>query len=360
MKSGHLYYASDKAVHDALLQFNFKNSDLKELFLSRGILISPDTDRNAAATYFSRLNHDYYDHQKIAAIFGSDNKKERTTIAHVASTFTDAKLEVVAQAFKEKLEATGSEVSFVWTGKKLEIKVRYEDYNSNKSEFKQTIEREGVFEIETTEEGISIRNPQNKFIDNAKAVLVDILSRNSSGNSLLVREIEMRTLADNKLRTQFFRALLQGLRGYIFKDVTDVYVYNPKIADGGGAADNLGIHITKASLKGEGLLSSPELSGLLKSGFYVCKVVWTTLAASEQSDMYELEAQFSDPENCEKFSYAVKGRYKYNDQGHHNKNRVSCDKTVEKKMLKLIEEGAITALDMVRDEFHGGGADEVK
>jgi len=360
MKSGHLYYASDKAVYDALLQYNFKNSDMKELFLSRGILISPDTGRDAAATFFSRLNHDYYDHQKIASIFGSDNKKERITIAHVVSTFTDAKLEVVAQALKESLESTGSDVKFSWVGKKLEIKIKYEDYNSNKSEFKQTVEREGVFEIESTVDGVSIRNPQNKFIDDARCVLVDLLAKNSGGSPLVVREIEMRTMTDNKLRTQFFRNLLQSLSGYKFKDVTDVYVYNPKIKGGASAADDIGIHITKASLKGEGLLSSPELSGLLKTGFYVCKVVWTTLASSEQSDIYELEAQFSDPEHCEKFSYAIKGRYKFNDQGYHNKNRVSCESSVEKKMLKLLENGAIAALDTVRKEFTGGGPDEIK
>ncbi|MFC3941810.1 hypothetical protein CCU68_07760 [Pseudomonas gingeri NCPPB 3146 = LMG 5327] len=360
MKSGHLYYASDKAVYDALLQYNFKNADMKELFLSRGILISPDTERDTSAMYFSRLNHDYYDHQKIAGIFGSDNRRERSTIAHLANTFSESKLEVVAQALKEKLEETGSEVKFVWVGKKMEIRIKYEDYNSNKSEFKQTVEREGVFEIESTDEGVSIRSPQNNFIDGAKSILVDLLAKNSGGSTIVVKEIEMRSIADNKLRTQFFRGLMQSLSGYVFKDVTDVYVFNPKISGGASSSDDIGIHITKASLKGEGLLSSPELSSLLKTGFYVCKVIWTTLAASEKSDIYELEAQFSDPEHCEKFSYAVRGRYKFNDKEFHNKNRTPCEATVEKKMLKLLESGAIAALEAVRKEFTGSGSDEVK
>lgn len=360
MKSGHLYYASDKAVYDALLQYNFKNSDMKDLFLSRGIIISPDTERDAAALYFSRLNHDYYDHQKIAAIFGAGVKKERISVAHVSNSFSDAKLEVVAQGLKEHLEATGSEVKFTWVGKKLEIEIKYEEYNSNKSEFKQAVERHAVIEIDTSVDGISIRNPQNKFIDSAKETLVDILAKNNGGAELIVKEIQMRTLVNNKLRTQFFRNLLQSLAGYKFKDVTDVYVYNPKIKGAASDDDDIGIHITKASLKGEGLLSSPELKGLLETGFYVCRVVWTTLAASEKSDVYELEAQFSDPDNCEKFSYAVKGRYKLNDQGHHNKHRVACESTVERKMLKLIEGAAVKALDAVQAEFSGSEANEGK
>lgn len=360
MKSGHLYYASDKAVYDALLQYNFKNSDLKELFLSRGIIISPDTERDAAALYFSRLNHDYYDHQKIAAIFGAGIKKERTSIARVSEIFSDAKLEVVAQGLKENLEATGSEVKINWKGQKIEIEIKYEEYNNNKSEFKQTVERHAVIEIESSTDGLLIRSPQNKFVDAAKGVLVDLLAKNSAAQ-LLIEEIQMRTLLDNKLRTQFFRNLLQGLAGYRFKDVTDVYVYNPKVkGSASGEDDDIGIHITKASLKGEGLLSSPELKGLLESGFYVCKVIWTTVAASEKSDVYELEAQFSDPENCDKFSYSTKGRYKLNDQGHHNKNRIACEEFVDKKMLRLIESAAVKALESVRADFSEGASDEVK
>lgn len=353
MKSGHLYYASDKAVYDALVQYNFKNADMRELLLSRGILISQDTERKVLALYFSRMNHDYYDHQRIAGIFGGNSRKERVAISSLQGNIGDSKLEVAAQAFKEELESKGAKVSVKWVQKKMEITVLYDDYNSNKSEFKQTVEREGVFEIEVTESGLNVRGPQNNFMDNSKAILIDLLAKNSEGGSLGLKEIEMSSIHDNKLRTKFFRNLLANLNGYVLKDVTDVYVYNPKIkAD--SAEGDLGIHITKASLKGEGLLFSQELDGLLKTGFYVCKIVWTTHSASEKSDLYELEAQFTEPEHCEKFSYAVKGRYKLGDSGHHNKNKTSCESLAEKRMLRLLEAAAMKTLDEVAEEFSGG------
>lgn len=339
MKSGHLYYASDKAVYDALLQHNFKNADLKEIFLSRGILVSGESERDVIALYFSMLNHDYYDHQRIASIFGVDSRKEKTTLSKIANKFSDAKLDLVAAQLQAVLEETGASVVFEWQNKKMEIKVVYEDYNSNRSEFKQTVQREGVFEIERTSSGISVRYPQNKYITEVKDKLVDLLARHTeAGEAINVSELSLRSVEAAQVRIKFFRDLLSSLDGYELKDVTDIYVYNPKIKDGG--SDDMGVHITKASLKGEGVLSSPELDAFFKTGFYISRVVWTAVSFSEQSDVYELEAQFSDPEHCDGFSYAVRGRYKLNGRGYHNKNKTNCDSLPEKKMLRLIEAGA--------------------
>jgi hypothetical protein len=77
MKNGSLYFVSDKAVHDALNQHKFKKDDLKDIFISRGIITSSDTPREEIALYFSTLNHDYYDHQKIAEVFAVDRKREK-------------------------------------------------------------------------------------------------------------------------------------------------------------------------------------------------------------------------------------------------------------------------------------------
>ncbi|KRW68365.1 hypothetical protein AO741_20605 [Pseudomonas sp. TTU2014-105ASC] len=351
MKSGYLYYASDKAVYDALVQRNFKNSDLRELFLSRGILIG-DSERNDAAMYFSRLNHDYYDHQRIAAIFNVDSRKEKTTLTRVVNAFERNKLELVAQDLKAQLESNGASVRVAFVNERLEVKVTYEDYNSNKSEFKQTIERDALIEIESGESGLVIRHPNNRYISAAKDVLIDLLARNTEDEEeIQVAEIGLKAVPDNGLRTKFFKSLINGIDGYNVKDVTDVYVYNPKVAT--DDAEDLGIHITKASLKGEGVLSSPEMKSLFDSGFYISKIVWTVSSPNEQSDIYELEAQFSDAENCESFSYLVRGRYKYNESGHHNKHRVDCDQLSEKKLMRLIESGGELVLQAIKAEYSG-------
>lgn len=46
MKQSTLFSASDKSLFDALNQRNVTNSDLRSLFLTRGVLVSPDSSRD--------------------------------------------------------------------------------------------------------------------------------------------------------------------------------------------------------------------------------------------------------------------------------------------------------------------------
>lgn len=40
---------------------------------------------------------------------------------------------------------------------------------------------------------------------------------------------------------------------------------------------DLGCHISKASLKGRGVLESKELNNLLSHGFYITKIIWVSV-----------------------------------------------------------------------------------
>lgn len=357
MKSGYLYYASDKAVYDALVQHNFKNADIRDIFLSRGILISDNTPREAVALYFSSLNHDYYDHQRIASIFGSNVRKERTALARVKNNFEKEKLEYVGEEVKKELESLGAEVACTWKGKSYELVIRYEEYNSNKSEFKQTVEREGVVEVDLSGSEVLVRYSDNKFIGGAKEKFLDALSRQvPEGEDFGVEEVGLKGLS-GELRTEFFKNLLVSLGGYKPHDVSDVYVYNPKSVPMDGSTDadaDVGVHITKVSFKGEGVLSSPELDAFFEAGFYINRVVWSCVANSDKSDIFELDAHFSNPDECEGFAYVVRGVYKLNDKGYHNKGRTPCDTLSDKRMLRLIEDAASKVLAGLRLKVGGG------
>src|SRR5690606_2786270 len=98
MKGGSLYFVSDKSVHDALVQHRFKKSDLSTIFLNRGIIVSPQTSREEVASYFSTLNHDFYDHNMIANVFASNPRKEKTS---VTSIFGNVSREGMDSALKD-------------------------------------------------------------------------------------------------------------------------------------------------------------------------------------------------------------------------------------------------------------------
>lgn len=77
MRDGTIFSASDKSLNDALNQKTVTNSDLRELFLTRGVLISKESSRKSLALHFSRLTHDFIDYERLAKIFGSPVHREK-------------------------------------------------------------------------------------------------------------------------------------------------------------------------------------------------------------------------------------------------------------------------------------------
>lgn len=132
--------------------------------------------------------------------------------------------------------------------------------------------------------------------------------------------------------------------------MTDAYVYHPKespSADPDFDSDDdddeevdFGVHISKASLKGEGVLQSEELHSLYTKGFYIWRIIWRCKDPAVGSDQIELEAQFAEPESCTEFSYIAKGFYKYKNQGIYSKNRTPLSYSAEKDLLQKLESRA--------------------
>jgi len=308
MKHGNILYASDKALFDALVQFKFKKSDLAELFISRGVIVSKASTREDLSKYFSRLNHDYYDHELIASVLGVAHRKEKSSLTSIKNDIEKDSVEKALGALQSKRQALGERVEVRSTNKGHELIIRYTEVDYNKSEFKQVIEKEAVLLVESSGSELQIRWPQNDFVEVLKEEILDELAGVvDSDEELNVQEIELTHVLDVKLRTKFFVNLINSMSGYDLCDVTDVYVFNPKKS----GDDELGVHISKASLKGEGVLESEELLSLYKKGFYLSKIVWKAKADQHEADLYRFEAQFSDAENCKRFSYMASGVYKF-------------------------------------------------
>lgn len=363
-RRGSLYSASDKAIFDALNQPKVTVADLRDLFLSRGILISKDTKRATLATSFSRYTHDYDDYCVLSSILGSANRKEKTTISKITKEVGHDELENAAIELKSRIEEfdVSACVNRVLTG--VEIKINYQMTDFNKSEFKQVVDKEAIIFIEIEDDGVSIRSPLNQYADEWKSQYLGIIEENL-GQDIPVEEISLENIEDPKLRTKFFANLTQDLQGFIFLDVTDVYVYHPK-SDSDDSLDDeyeesqIGVHISKASLKGQGVLLSPEIKDLYEKGFYISKIIWQSKRDSYDSDIYVFEAQFAEPETCTQFSYLPKGFYKYRDGGEHNKNRTNFSSSEERELNKKIEVAARRVMQSIASESLQANNDENK
>ncbi|EOC1346526.1 hypothetical protein ACI093_001579 [Cronobacter turicensis] len=348
-----LHSVTDKSLYDALCQPRVTTSELRELFLERGIIISKKTDKKELAKNFSKLTHDYYVQKRISDIFGGFLHKEKTTSLVLNDPIDRVILKEAATLLKKEVEEAQDFCQVLNDKNNIIIYITYTSTNYGKSDFSQIEKKTARFEIENLDAGYSIRRPDNEQTD---AYLDSLLSKieklekkriiseggDASKLTLNVDEISLENIEDGEKRTTFFTRLINELEGYTLDDVTDAYVYHPKkevIEDEDGDSST-GVHISKASLKGEGVLKSEELISLYERGFYIWKIRWRVKDHSSEPNLYEFEAQFDNPLEFNGFSYISRGVKKFKAGGVYNKTSSQLSDSQETAFNRLIEKTA--------------------
>lgn len=354
MKIG-LYSVTDKALFDALNQTKVTNEDMRSLFFKRGIIISNDTKRKALALDYSRYFHGFDDYKRLSEILGTIGRKEKNSVNIITGGIDKNKIEAAVKLVCEDLQKDGDYTDFRYTENGLEVKIKYVKLDYKMSEFRQSSTREATILIEQNGKGeFTTRFPQNLKSREFNERLVEKINDEDKSAKVSIDEITLESIKDPGLRTGFFKELIISLPNYNCIDVSDVYVTHPlleekkKKASSEGADDeddedltvDTGCHISKASLKGRGVLDSKELKDLLGQGFYITKIVWvSTLKNFVDSNKFEFEAQFVDTDNCSLFSYLVRGQYKYKSVGEYT-NRQNVEKEKELLLSSMIEDAA--------------------
>ncbi|WEP43529.1 hypothetical protein NNQ27_11645 [Cronobacter dublinensis subsp. infanticibi] len=347
-----IHSVTDKALYDALNQKQITLNEIQDLFLERGVIITKQTPRKQLARNYSRMIHDYYQHQKIATLLGGQNRTEKNTCIRIESDIDRQGIIDAAEKLKEEIIEQDDYCKIIMDGSRVLINIRYLSTNYGKSDFKQAINKEAFIEIEPLDNGYSIRHPDNENLEEYEGILLGHISNIQSKQSedsnldLKVNEITLSHNTSADVRTLFFDKLIRTLEGYKLLDVTDAYVYHPKpeTIEAEDGNTETGVHVSKASLKGEGVLNSDELSDLYERGFYIWKIKWKVVEKLADPDIFELEAQFGDPLNCTNFSYLVKGVRKYKANGQYFSKPQKLSAREAERFNKLIENRAYSII----------------
>jgi hypothetical protein len=381
---GSLYFASDKAIYDALTQRSLTSAELRKVFLSRGIVISNESDKKFLASRFSALFHDYYDYRNLSLLVGGRDSREKTTNVIVTTAVSKDQLTDALTSVKEWLVDDQHEQAEVAVhGDQLKLTVKYQKLDLSQAEFRQVVEKTAEVILEKQDSGWKITGPMNeKFKDITDQLYsqIEILT----DQDVCTRTISLEAIPDAGIRTNFLRSLIRNLKGMEVVDVVDVSTFNPNdredddldlsddalvIEDsieiesidegeeGEGddqeaelarpqpeARSHKIIRIDKASLKGKGVLESKQLLELEGHGFYLWKIRWKAREKLVGSELVLFEAQFGNQAKFCDFSYIVKGVYNYNN-GKYAKNLVRAEPVLEQKLKIRLEEAAQKTLD---------------
>lgn len=312
-----LYYASDKNVFDALNQHKVDTPTIMKLFERRNIVVSKKTPRESLAAYFARQIHDYQDHKDIATRLGISAKRERITSMDVNGTVTKDHLDVAVKQLKEELEKTGEVVQIHKENGRVSLTVHYSTVDYKVSEFAQRQERDGTIELLKTDEGYTVRNTHNDFINDVTQLLVKKLET-AAETGLEKVTVSLTGIPSARLRSKFFHELASNLPGYSRSDVTAVYVYKAKpdafVKEDDDEDDEEGIesetHVERVSLRGNGITRSDILNNLLdKDDYYITKIAWGAREIAGTGHDYDIEAMFANPRDCTGFSFILSGVY---------------------------------------------------
>lgn len=350
-----LYFASDKVIFDSLNQHQVNIDLVRELFVERGIIVSAQTPKEALAQYFSRLTADYFDHKSIAMKLGSVAKHERITASELSGGVNDNHIMQALQALKNRLEELGDRVDISVEQGRVRALISYEHIDYRKIDLRQVEPRDAVIEFVKEPGGRYIlRSTQNKDIAPIVEAVISDLTHATSGK--MVRErVNLESITDPQLRTLFFEALIKAIDGYKFLTVTEAYCFKPKGADFTGEsaeddeADEIeGLpYVERVSLRGEGVNRSFVIRDLYEKGYFIVKVVWRVQSEKlADDDIFELEAQFSSPENCTGFSYRAKSVVLV-ENGKPTAKRRGPKSEEEDRFFRLIEAAAKKSLSDV-------------
>lgn len=352
MEDKNFYMPNDKAICDAVKSAKFSNQSLSELFFKRGIIVSPKTERDELATYYSRMFTGYRDYDELTSNLQSVTHREKITTKFIKDSGSKEILDAANELEKiinsddypkdahAQVEKLGNEII---------ITITYNKVNPNKSQLQQTITKEATISITESAGELIMRSQCNEDSESWSNHFLELLSTGSEKKPK-IESISLEFIETPKDRSQFLEDLIKNIEGFELVDVSKVSVFNPEkknpnqdLSESSTEdADDIdsGTHVFRASLNGKGVLNSKEVDLLHSKGFYSFHAVWTCIEKSATPDIYEIEVKFENSENCTTFSQKVKGYYRYISSGNHSANRIAPPGGVERDLHTKIENTA--------------------
>ncbi|RZQ52911.1 hypothetical protein C1E23_11635 [Pseudoalteromonas phenolica] len=352
-----IYIPTDKNIFDALQHKKITQSILVSFLRKRGIFVSNAASKDELVNYTAALTFDFNDFKEIAKHLENPNRKEKVTRTSIQTTSSTQEVLAACQQVKDKSEDEGDTIKVVKDGDTTKLIVTYTDTDFTKTELRQRTRKTCEVDVMTGDNEVTLRMPANK---KAREVALKFKTNLESikGEVLQEEVVSLENIVKPEARSYFFDMLIKSINGYSFDNVSHVDVFHDPDssldeedddeADGSSFAG----YITKAALAGSGVLESSEFNQLHNRGFYIYRIIWTSIESLTGGDKIELEAQFGSPSSCTDFKYLLRGVFNYNDRNKaHNVTKRTPTPREVNQINELLEKAAKTAYEAVIKKF---------
>lgn len=310
-------YFDDKDIHDVLSNTRFSERLLFKIAQERGIIFNPSESKDALVAYLSRIPFDWKGLQDLAKHLERPEREERRGVTRLELKPEPKAIDKALEAIKtQRSETEREQYKIGKVGNCIIVHVKYVDLDFSKAKGFQRDEREFAIELEQAGDNFNIQFTHNP---RAREVVADLVKLLKPAPELeLEKPIVLTGIKDPAARTNFFLKLRQLMKGFRPIDVLDLKVDRRLEApaakkeeaadkdDDDQPAEEVKSMVKSAALQGNGLLTTELFQQLKKSGYFLHKLVWTSIETEGDGRLMEFEAGFDDPIRATGFNYDLK------------------------------------------------------
>ena len=309
-----LYHVSDKAISDGLEKIS--SIQMVHFLRRKGIFVSSETQKDDLIKYIRTINFGYSDFLWLTKLLENPNKRIRTEVSKLDIEIDTEQLKKIANEIKDRLSNEDVDCRIFKEDDVIKIELNYIDEDLSVSELRQKKPVKSEIEITNKNGSISFSFGSLPKVKKIKDILIEKIKEDTDNKDVEPIEISLQYITSPEARSEFFLMLTEDMDGYKFDDILSVDVTKNfkslQVSDDDEKEDNEESHIAairNAALKGVSVTDTPFFTQLHEDGYYIYKIVWSSIEDVLDGKKVIFEAQFGVKDKCNDFKYLVKYIY---------------------------------------------------
>jgi hypothetical protein len=349
VKSGpSLYHVSDKAISDGLEKVS--TIQMLHYLRRKGILVSSEAKKEDLIKYIITFNFGYSDFLWLTSLLEAHSNKVRTEVTKLDIKIDTEKLKSIAIDIKKELSSEDIDCRIIKKDNTIKLELNYISEDLSVSELRQKKTVKSEIEITNNNGSLGFSYGSLAPVKDIKDYLIKKIQSETGNNNVEPIEISLQYIIQPDKRSEFFIRLANDIMGYKFDDILSVDVtknfapqsdYSDKKEE---AQEGHIAAIRNAALKGVSVTNTPSFGQLHEDGYYIYKIVWSSIEDTVDGKKVIFEAQFGDREKCRDFKYLVKYVYDIakssRAKGLHTQSHREINSLERKQLNTLLENSA--------------------